>query len=79
MRIPVDEKLDVLQQSPLTSQKVNSTLGCIGRGVAAGKGWDHPSCSALMRPHPEYRVQAPGTLYRKDEELVEWVQTTPLL
>ena len=33
-----------------------------------------PLCSALMRPHWKYFVQAQGTQYRKDAELLEWVQ-----
>lgn len=35
-----------------------------------------PLCSTLVRPHLECCVRAWGLLYRKDEELMEWLQMT---
>ena len=33
-----------------------------------------PFYSALVRPHVEYGIQAWGPQYRKDMELLKWVQ-----
>ncbi|GAB0203102.1 hypothetical protein GRJ2_002775800 [Grus japonensis] len=67
------------QQCVLAAQKANRILGRIKRSVTSRsremilplvRGF----CSALVRPHLEYCVQLRGPQYRKDMELLEWVQ-----
>ena len=71
----VDKKLDVSQQCALAAQKANCVLGCIKKGVASREREVIVAlCSALVRPHLEYYVQAWGPQYRKDVELLERVQ-----
>jgi len=76
-----NKKLDMSQQCVLAAWKANGTLGCIRRGVAAGKGrpLPHLFCSAAVPAgvlHPGLGL--PGVLHKKDVELLElvWWSTT---
>ena len=62
----VDKKLDTSQQCALAVQKASYILGCIKKGVASReREVIVPLCSALVRPHPEYCIQAWGPSTRK--------------
>ncbi|KAK4829745.1 hypothetical protein QYF61_006454 [Mycteria americana] len=54
----VDEKLDMSRQWALAAQKANHILGCI-KSIMASRSRQviFPLCSALVRPHLEYRIQ----------------------
>ncbi|KAK4832645.1 hypothetical protein QYF61_024673 [Mycteria americana] len=69
---PVEKDLGILVDE---TQKANRILGCIKRSVASrSREVILPLHSALVRPHLEYCVQPRGPQYKKDMDLLEWVQ-----
>ena len=57
------------------SLKATYILGCIKKGVVSKKREVIVLLYlTLVRPHLEYCVQAWGPQYRKDVELLDWVQ-----
>ena len=72
----VGGKLDVSQQCVLAARKADSTLSCVSRGVAVGRGGIYPLLCPREAPsavlHPGL-----GPQHRRDMELLEWVQRMP--
>ncbi|KAM9663148.1 uncharacterized protein ACIBXB_017028 isoform 1-T2 [Morphnus guianensis] len=71
----VNEKLNTSQQCALAAQKANHILGCIKRNMTSrSREVILPLCSTLMRPHLQYCVQLWEPIYKKDMDLLKWVQ-----
>ncbi|KAJ7415593.1 hypothetical protein WISP_78006 [Willisornis vidua] len=71
----VDKKLTMSQQSAPVAKEANGILGCVGKSIVSRLRKVILSLySALVRPHLECCVQFWTPQYRRDREILEWVQ-----
>ena len=71
----VDERFNMSWKCELAAQKANCILGCIKRSVTSRlRELILPLCTALVRLHLDQYVQFWGTQYKKDIELLGWIQ-----
>ena len=69
------DEVDVSLQCVLAARNINSTLGCIKRGVASREREVIVLLScALVKPLLQYCVHTCGPQHRRDAEVLEWVQ-----